>query len=35
MRGELKPLETARLTLDAMDSVELNLRRTQDYISKS
>ncbi len=35
IRGELKPLETARLTLDSMDSVELNLRRTQDYISKS
>jgi hypothetical protein len=35
MRGELKALKTARLTLDAMDSVELNLRRTHDYISES
>lgn len=33
MREELEPLRTDRLTLDAMDSVELNLRRTQDYIS--
>jgi adenylate kinase family enzyme len=35
MRGVLKPLETTRLTLDAMDPVELNLRRAQDYISRS
>lgn len=35
MRVELKPLEKARLTLDAMDPVALNLNRTQEYLSKS
>lgn len=35
MRGELRPLRAARLTLDAMDPVDLNLRRAQDYLSRN
>ncbi len=35
MRVELKPLHTARLTLDSMDTVEVNLSRTQEYIAES
>jgi hypothetical protein len=35
MRGQFTPLTTARLTLDAMDPVDLNLRRAQDYVTGS